>query len=137
MKAVLFDMVRGWWMLLALQTFAVPWPAHPHFAPHTVTPPPPCTPHPRPPHKQDGVLCNSEGISRKAGAKVMAELYGLTVDPDEFIPFTGTGEANFLGAWVLEARPLRAAGGCACVAACLLVATRGGAGGGGGGASQP
>lgn len=27
----------------------------------------------------------------------MAELYGLTVDPNDFIPFTGTGEANFLG----------------------------------------
>jgi beta-phosphoglucomutase-like phosphatase (HAD superfamily) len=27
----------------------------------------------------------------------MKELYGLDVSPDEFIPFTGTGEANFLG----------------------------------------
>lgn len=45
----------------------------------------------------DGVLCNSEIVSRKAAAEVMAELYGLTVSPDEFIPFTGTGEANFLG----------------------------------------
>lgn len=45
----------------------------------------------------DGVLCNSEIVSRKAAAEVMAELYGLTVDPDEFMPFTGTGEANFLG----------------------------------------
>ncbi|GAB4822761.1 hypothetical protein N2152v2_009807 [Parachlorella kessleri] len=45
----------------------------------------------------DGVLCHSEEISRKAAAEVMMELYGLTVSPDEFIPFTGTGEANFLG----------------------------------------
>ncbi|KAI3423812.1 hypothetical protein D9Q98_009648 [Chlorella vulgaris] len=27
----------------------------------------------------------------------MAKLYSITVDPDDFIPFTGTGEANFLG----------------------------------------
>ena len=49
----------------------------------------------------DGVLCKSEAPSRQAGCEVMAELYGLTVDPDEFIPFTGTGEANFLGGWHL------------------------------------
>jgi beta-phosphoglucomutase-like phosphatase (HAD superfamily) len=45
----------------------------------------------------DGVLCNSEVLSRQAGAEVMSALYGLDVSPDEFIPFTGTGEANFLG----------------------------------------
>lgn len=45
----------------------------------------------------DGVLCNSEVVSRKAAAEVMKELYNLDVSPDEFIPFTGTGEANFLG----------------------------------------
>jgi beta-phosphoglucomutase-like phosphatase (HAD superfamily) len=45
----------------------------------------------------DGVLCNSEIVSRKAAAEVMMELYNLDVSPDEFIPFTGTGEANFLG----------------------------------------
>jgi beta-phosphoglucomutase-like phosphatase (HAD superfamily) len=45
----------------------------------------------------DGVLCNSEIVSRKAAAEVMAELYDLTVSPEEFAPFTGTGEANFLG----------------------------------------
>lgn len=27
----------------------------------------------------------------------MKELYNLTVEPEEFEPFTGTGEANFLG----------------------------------------
>ncbi len=43
------------------------------------------------------MLCNSEIVSRKAAAEVMAELYGLTVDPAEFEEFTGTGEANFLG----------------------------------------
>ncbi|KAL4421480.1 hypothetical protein ABPG75_010771 [Micractinium tetrahymenae] len=45
----------------------------------------------------DGVLCNSEEVSRLAACEVMVELYGLTVHPDEFVPFTGTGEANFLG----------------------------------------
>ncbi|KAL4547533.1 hypothetical protein Ndes2526B_g06777 [Nannochloris sp. 'desiccata'] len=45
----------------------------------------------------DGVLCNSEIVSRKAAAEVMKELYSLDVSPDEFIPYTGTGEANFLG----------------------------------------
>lgn len=45
----------------------------------------------------DGVLCNSEIISRKAAAEALQELYKITVDENEFIPFTGTGEANFLG----------------------------------------
>ncbi|KAI7838239.1 hypothetical protein COHA_007984 [Chlorella ohadii] len=45
----------------------------------------------------DGVLCHSEEISRQAACEVMRELYGLEVQPEEFLPFTGTGEANFLG----------------------------------------
>lgn len=45
----------------------------------------------------DGVLCNSEVVSRKAGAETMKVLYDIDVSPDEFIPYTGTGEANFLG----------------------------------------
>ena len=45
----------------------------------------------------DGVLCNSEVVSRQAGAETMKVLYGIDVSPDEFIPYTGTGEANFLG----------------------------------------
>jgi beta-phosphoglucomutase-like phosphatase (HAD superfamily) len=45
----------------------------------------------------DGVLCNSEIVSRKAAAEVMKELYNLDVSPEEFVPYTGTGEANFLG----------------------------------------
>ncbi|KAK9805135.1 hypothetical protein WJX72_001459 [[Myrmecia] bisecta] len=45
----------------------------------------------------DGVLCNSEEASREVGAEVMGELYGISVTADEFIPFAGTGEANFLG----------------------------------------
>lgn len=45
----------------------------------------------------DGVLCNSEVVSRQAGAETMRVLYGIDISPDEFIPYTGTGEANFLG----------------------------------------
>ncbi|KAK7379175.1 hypothetical protein VNO80_04628 [Phaseolus coccineus] len=44
----------------------------------------------------DGVLCNSEEPSRKAGVDLFAEM-GLEVTVDDFVPFTGTGEANFLG----------------------------------------
>ncbi|KAG2406414.1 Protein SUPPRESSOR OF QUENCHING 1 [Vigna angularis] len=44
----------------------------------------------------DGVLCNSEEPSRKAGVDLFAEM-GVEVIVDDFVPFTGTGEANFLG----------------------------------------
>ncbi|XP_025791683.1 protein SUPPRESSOR OF QUENCHING 1, chloroplastic isoform X1 [Panicum hallii] len=44
----------------------------------------------------DGVLCNSEKPSRQAGVDVFAEM-GVEVTVDDFVPFMGTGEANFLG----------------------------------------
>ncbi|XP_058738486.1 protein SUPPRESSOR OF QUENCHING 1, chloroplastic-like [Vicia villosa] len=44
----------------------------------------------------DGVLCNSEEPSRRAAVDVFAEI-GVQVTVDDFVPFTGTGEANFLG----------------------------------------
>ncbi|KAK4748787.1 hypothetical protein SAY87_015373 [Trapa incisa] len=44
----------------------------------------------------DGVLCNSEEPSRMAAVDVFAEM-GVEVTAEEFAPFTGTGEANFLG----------------------------------------
>ncbi|KAI5658535.1 hypothetical protein M9H77_27328 [Catharanthus roseus] len=44
----------------------------------------------------DGVLCNSEEPSRKAAVDVFAEM-GVQVTTEDFAPFTGTGEANFLG----------------------------------------
>ncbi|CAO2837601.1 unnamed protein product [Amaranthus hypochondriacus] len=44
----------------------------------------------------DGVLCNSEEPSRRAGVDVFAEM-GVDVTVDDFVPFMGTGEANFLG----------------------------------------
>lgn len=44
----------------------------------------------------DGVLCNSEEPSRRAGVDVFADM-GVDVTVDDFVPFMGTGEANFLG----------------------------------------
>ncbi|RWR76426.1 NHL repeat-containing protein 2 isoform X1 [Cinnamomum micranthum f. kanehirae] len=44
----------------------------------------------------DGVLCNSEDLSRQAGVDVFAEM-GVSVTAEDFVPFMGTGEANFLG----------------------------------------
>jgi len=45
----------------------------------------------------DGVLVLSEPFIAEAGACMFAELYGAHVDPAEFQPFIGTGEARFLG----------------------------------------
>ncbi|KAH9755575.1 protein SUPPRESSOR OF QUENCHING 1 [Citrus sinensis] len=44
----------------------------------------------------DGVLCNSEEPSRRAAVDVFAEM-GVEVTVEDFLPFMGTGEANFLG----------------------------------------
>lgn len=44
----------------------------------------------------DGVLCNSEESSRLAAVDVFAEM-GVQVAVEDFVPFMGTGEANFLG----------------------------------------
>ncbi|KAL3690719.1 hypothetical protein R1sor_004370 [Riccia sorocarpa] len=44
----------------------------------------------------DGVLCESEGPSRDAAVALFAEK-GVAVTAEDFIPFMGTGEANFLG----------------------------------------
>lgn len=44
----------------------------------------------------DGVLCDSEQLSRLAAVDVFAEM-GVQVTTQDFIPFMGTGEANFLG----------------------------------------
>ncbi|CAN6199237.1 unnamed protein product [Urochloa humidicola] len=44
----------------------------------------------------DGVLCNSEEPSRQAAVDVFAEM-GVEVTVDDFVPFMGTGEVNFLG----------------------------------------
>ncbi|VFQ84917.1 unnamed protein product [Cuscuta campestris] len=44
----------------------------------------------------DGVLCNSEDPSRRAAVDVFAEM-GIQVTVEDFTPFTGMGEVNFLG----------------------------------------
>jgi hypothetical protein len=44
----------------------------------------------------DGVLCDSEDRSRQAAMELFKEL-GFEVTEEDFIPFMGTGEANFLG----------------------------------------
>ncbi|VFR01697.1 unnamed protein product [Cuscuta campestris] len=44
----------------------------------------------------DGVLCNSEDPSRRAAVDVFAEM-GIQVTVEDFAPFTGMGEVNFLG----------------------------------------
>lgn len=38
----------------------------------------------------DGVLCNSEDLSRRAAVDVFAEM-GVEVTVDDFVPFMGTG----------------------------------------------
>ena len=42
----------------------------------------------------DGVLCNSEEPSRRAGVDVFAEM-GVDVTVDDFVPFMGTGNILF------------------------------------------
>ena len=44
-----------------------------------------------------GVLCDSEAIMAEAACRMFMETYGLVVGEEEFLPFTGTGEANYLG----------------------------------------
>ena len=44
----------------------------------------------------DGVLCDSEPFICEAGRRMLAERYGLCVQPEDFIPFVGTGEDSFL-----------------------------------------
>ena len=42
----------------------------------------------------DGVLCDSEKCSRRAGVEMFAEM-GYTVQEEDFLPFTGTGNSVF------------------------------------------
>lgn len=44
----------------------------------------------------DGVLCDSEHMSRMVGAAMFELYYNTMVSADDFAPFTGTGEAAFL-----------------------------------------
>lgn len=47
----------------------------------------------------DGVLCNSEEPSRRAGVDVFAEM-GVDVTVDDFVPFMGTG--NFITPYSID-----------------------------------
>jgi beta-phosphoglucomutase len=44
----------------------------------------------------DGVLIDSEPFIREAAVRMFAE-HGLTVQPEDFLPFTGAGEDRFIG----------------------------------------
>lgn len=44
----------------------------------------------------DGVLIDSEPFIREAAVNMFAE-HGLTVQPEDFLPFTGAGEDRFIG----------------------------------------
>jgi beta-phosphoglucomutase len=45
----------------------------------------------------DGVLCDSEPFIAEASCRMFAETHGVTVQPEDFHPFVGTGEDRFLG----------------------------------------
>jgi HAD superfamily hydrolase (TIGR01509 family) len=45
----------------------------------------------------DGVLCDSEAFICEAACRMFAETYGVTVRPEDFIPFVGAGENRYLG----------------------------------------
>ncbi|NLF30049.1 MAG: HAD-IA family hydrolase [Planctomycetes bacterium] len=64
----------------------------------------------------DGVLCDSEAIMAQAACRMFAETYRVTVRPEDFAPFAGTGENRYLGGvaaqygidWQLERDKARA-----------------------------
>lgn len=45
----------------------------------------------------DGVLCDSEPFICEAACRMFAERYGVTVAPEDFIPFVGAGEDRYIG----------------------------------------
>ena len=45
----------------------------------------------------DGVLCDSEPFICAAARGMFAERHGLTVGPEDFVPFVGAGEDRYLG----------------------------------------
>jgi HAD superfamily hydrolase (TIGR01509 family) len=44
----------------------------------------------------DGILGDSEGLAKRASVRVFAEMYGTTVDPDDFTEFIGTGPHRYM-----------------------------------------
>jgi HAD superfamily hydrolase (TIGR01509 family) len=45
----------------------------------------------------DGVLCDSERFIRDAAMEMLRRDYGLSVKPEDFLPFVGAGENRFIG----------------------------------------
>lgn len=45
----------------------------------------------------DGVLCDSEPFICEAGCEMFRRRHGVTVQPEDFLPFVGTGEDRYLG----------------------------------------
>ena len=45
----------------------------------------------------DGVLCDSEPFICEAAVRMFAENHNTRVEPDDFLPFVGTGEDRFIG----------------------------------------
>lgn len=45
----------------------------------------------------DGVLCDSEPFICQAACRMFREQHGVTVRPEDFQPFVGTGENRYLG----------------------------------------
>ena len=43
----------------------------------------------------DGVLIRSENLMRKSAVLALAD-FGINAKEDDFLPFTGTGDDNFL-----------------------------------------
>jgi HAD superfamily hydrolase (TIGR01509 family) len=45
----------------------------------------------------DGVLCDSEPMLAEAACRLFLERHGAVVQPEDFLPFVGTGEKRYLG----------------------------------------
>jgi len=45
----------------------------------------------------DGVLCDSEPFICEAACRMFASHYGCRVQPEDFLPFIGTGEGRYIG----------------------------------------
>jgi cytidine deaminase len=44
----------------------------------------------------DGVIAATEALNARASALMFAELYGVTVQPEDFYPFIGTGDERYV-----------------------------------------
>src|SRR5690242_295877 len=45
----------------------------------------------------DGVLCDSEPFINEAAIRMFAQVHGVKVQPDDFLPFVGAGEDRYVG----------------------------------------